>query len=84
MNYQPFGDRLIIKNISQAKEEGTSLVIPKSAMMEEKAIGLIVKSNHSELKEGMKVIYEEFEGIPIPNEESLYILDTKYILATII
>lgn len=76
-NYKPFGERVIIRHL---EDKETSIVKPKSAEVEEKAIGEVVVGS-KEIQKGIKVIYDEFAGSYIPDEKDLIILDIKDILA---
>lgn len=85
MTYIPFGNRIIIKKV---KEENKGMLIPKSANVEEKAIGEVVAipnfdSGVNHINIGDKIIYDEYQGTLIPGEEDLTILDIKYVFAII-
>ena len=82
MIYEPFGNRVILRKV---KEENKGMIIPKSASVEEKAIGEVVSVGEypSILKINDRVIYDEFAGSLIPGEEDLTIIDVKYIFAII-
>lgn len=86
MTYIPYGNRIIIKKV---KEESKGMIIPKSASVEEKAIGEVVaisdviNGHENHIKIGDKILYDEFAGSLIPGEEDLTILDVKYVFAII-
>lgn len=84
MSYQPFGERVIIRQLNDKPTSG--MVIPTSAEQEDKAIGIIVEIpsntlNCDDLEVGDTVIYDEFAGSFIPGEKDLIILKIKDILA---
>jgi co-chaperonin GroES (HSP10) len=84
MQYIPFGSKIIIKKVEEVK---TGMIIPKSVSQEEKAIGEIVAISDdfatSKLKIGDRIVYDEFSGNLIPGDDTLTILDIKYVLAII-
>lgn len=85
MSYQPYGERIIVRQMKEEKKSG--MLIPKSAEQEDKAIGTIVElptnflNNNYDLGVGDVIIYNEFAGEFIPGEEDLLILNIKDVLA---
>jgi len=86
MSYQPYGERIIVRQLKEEKKSG--MIVPKSAEQEDKAIGVIVNLplNYEDFKKnnlciGDTIIYNEFAGEFIPNEEDLLILNIKDVLA---
>jgi co-chaperonin GroES (HSP10) len=81
MPYQPSEGRVIIRKV---KESTGSFVVPKSTGQEDKAIGEIIALPEAKtwgLKLGDKIVYDEFNGSPVPGEEDQLIIDVNSILA---
>lgn len=77
----PMGYRVLLKRV---KEDTGSLVVPKTANQEDKAIGEVVALSEDvsiTLSVGDKVVYNEFSGDLVPGEEDLLLIDATDILA---
>jgi len=85
MNFQPLGNRVLVKRLEEASTTASGIIIPDNAA-EKPSQGEVVavSSEVNELKNGNKVLFGKFSGSEVSLEGEKYlVLDVEDIFGII-
>ena len=85
MNFQPLGNRVLIKRVEEATTTATGIIIPESATQKPTAGEVVAVSKEVEvLATGNRVLFAKFAGNEVTFEGTKYIvLDVEDIFGII-